>query len=263
MDRPNWAPVGIDLSVPSASRIYDFYLGGSHNFRIDRQIARNAIEMWPELPQIMQENRAFLRRAVRYLAEAGIDQFIDIGSGIPTAGNVHEVAREVNPEARVVYVDCDPVAIAHSRAILAEHTETVVVQADLRNPESITNHENVRAAIDFTKPVGILIIAVLHFLDDSAKPADLIARLCSDLASGSYLAISHAGANIAPERAAEHVDLYKRTPTPMTMRTHDQVEALFGDFDLVAPGLVGLTQWRSEGPPSNAVPGFAGVGRKP
>src|SRR4051795_4391533 len=140
MHRPRWIPEEVDLSRPSAARVYDYYLGGSHNLEVDRRLAREAISLWPELPEIMQANRAFLRRAVRYLAGRGITQFLDIGSGIPTVGNVHQAAQQADPEARVVYVDSDPIAGAHSRAILAGDERTAVVQADLREPDALLEH---------------------------------------------------------------------------------------------------------------------------
>lgn len=267
MDRPSWAPPAIDLSRPSAARVYDFYLGGSHNFEVDRQMAREAIRLWPDLPRIMQANRAFLRRAVRFLVSEGVTQFIDIGSGIPTAGNVHEVAQRATPDARVVYVDHDPVAVAHSCAILANDGQTAVVQADLRDPERILGDEAVRHAIDFDKPVAILLVAVLHFVPDHDDPAGAVARLCDPLPAGSYLVISHASADGQPELAASHQQLYRRTPTPMTMRSREEIARLFDGFDLVPPGLVWLPLWRpDEGEPVDCHPerttGYAGVGRR-
>src|SRR4051794_19102123 len=148
MSRPSWAPPGIDLTRPSAARVYDYYLGGSHNFSVDRRMAQEAIQMWPELPSIMQANRAFLRRAVSYVASLGVDQFIDIGSGIPTVGNVHEVVHHVNADARVIYVDNDPVAVAHSRAILADTRGAMVVEADLRDAPGLFDAPALQETID-------------------------------------------------------------------------------------------------------------------
>ena len=267
MNRPRWAPPEIDVTRPSAARVYDYYLGGSHNFEVDRRMAEEAIRLWPELPQIMQANRAFLGRAVRFLAAEGITQFIDIGSGIPTADHVHEVARHANPESRVVYVDRDPVAVAHSRAILADDTHTTVIHADLRQPERIVGDADVQGAIDFSKPVAMLMVAVLHFVPDEDDPAGAIRRLCDPLPSGSYLVISHASPDNQPDRAATHQQLYERTPTPMTMRTDAQLASFFAGFDLVPPGLVSMPLWRPN--PAERVDasagqmaGLAGVGRK-
>src|SRR5947209_8354223 len=155
MHRPSWVPAEVDLSRPSAARVYDFYLGGSHNLEVDRRLAREAISLWPELPAIMQSNRAFLRRSVRYLAAQGITQFLDIGSGIPTVGNVHQAAQQAHPQARVVYVDNDPVAVAHSRAILAEEKHTAVVPADLRAPSTILPDPTGRGTCELLPPITV------------------------------------------------------------------------------------------------------------
>jgi SAM-dependent methyltransferase len=247
--------------------VYDYYLGGSHNFEVDRRMAREAISMWPELPAIMQSNRAFLRRAVRYLAGEGITQFLDIGSGIPTVGNVHEVAYECDSMARVVYVDSDPVAVAHSRAILAGDERTTVVRADLREPDTILDDPTVQAAIDLEQPVAVLMIAVLHFVPDQDDPLGAVAQVRNRLAAGSHLVLSHASAEGRPEVAGSHRELYSRTPTPMTMRSRAEIARLFEGFELVEPGLVWLPLWRPDSPYSDVdqperTTGFAGVGRK-
>ncbi|MFL6128770.1 MAG: SAM-dependent methyltransferase [Mycobacteriales bacterium] len=268
MDRPEWAPVGIDLDRPAAARVYDFYLGGFHNFAADREMGRQAIAMWPELPEIMQANRGFLRRAVRFLAGAGIRQFLDLGSGIPTVGNVHEIAQRATPGARVVYVDNDPVAVEHSRAILAGDERTAVVHADLRDPDSVLADPALTGLLDLDRPVAVLMVAVLHFVPEEADPAGLVARFRDATPAGSYLAVSHATAGERPDRAAEHRGLYQRTATPMTMRTRAQIARLFDGYELVDPGLVYLPEWRPEpGGPAVENPerftGLAGVGRKP
>jgi SAM-dependent methyltransferase len=264
MQRPNWIPAEVDLSRPSAARVYDCYLGGSHNLEVDRRMAREAISLWPDLPRVMQSNRAFLRRAVRYLGKRGITQFLDIGSGIPTVGNVHEVARRVNPWARVVYVDNDPVAVAHSRAILAGDQRTVVVHADLREPDTILNDASVRELFDLDLPVAVLMVAVLHFIPDEDDPVGVVARIRECLAPGSHLVLSHASAEGRPEVAASHQELYSRTPTPMTMRGRAEIARLFDGFELVEPGLVWLPLWRPDDPDADKSPerttGFAGVG---
>ena len=248
--------------------MYDFYLGGFHNFQADREMGRQAIAMWPELPEIMQANRGFLRRAVRFLAAAGVRQFVDLGSGIPTVGNVHEIALRAAPDARVVYVDNDPVAVEHSLAILDGNERTAVVHADLRDPESVLADPALTGLLDLDRPVAVLMVAVLHFVPDEADPAAVVGRFRDATAPGSYLAISHATAGEQPDRAAEHRGLYRRTATPMTMRTRTQITALFDGYELVEPGLVYLPQWRPE-PDGSEVerperfPGLAGVGRKP
>jgi S-adenosyl methyltransferase len=260
--------VGIDLDRPSAARVYDFYLGGFHNFAADREMGRQAIQMWPDLPEIMRANRGFLRRAVEFLVDAGVRQFLDLGSGIPTVGNVHEVAQRLAPDTRVVYVDNDPVAVEHSRAILAGNDLTAVVQADLRDPEAVLADPGVRGLLDIDRPLAVLMVAVLHFVPDEDDPAGLVARFREAVPSGSYLALSHASAGEQADRAAEHRGLYRRTATPMTMRTTEQGLTLFDGWELVEPGVVYLPEWRPEPgtPPVDRperMPGLAGVGRKP
>ena len=267
MDRPDWAPAGIDLDRPSAARVYDFYLGGFHNFAADREMGRQAVSMWPELPEIMQANRGFLRRAVDSLVASGVRRFLDLGSGIPTVGNVHEVAQRGAPDARVVYVDNDAVAVEHSRAILAADDRTTVVQADLREPDQVLSDPAVRALLDDGEPVAVLMVAVLHFVPDEDDPAGLVARFRDAVPAGSFLALSHATAGQQADRAAEHRGLYQRTATPMTMRTRDQVARFFDGYDLLEPGLVYLPLWRPDStePPverPERMTGLAGVGRK-
>jgi hypothetical protein len=263
--RPSWVTEGIDLSRPSASRVYDYYLGGFHNFSSDREMAEQAIKEWPELPQIMKANRAFLRRAVSYLIENGVRQFLDVGSGIPTVGNVHEVAHDLAPDARVVYIDTDPVAVAHSEAILADNPSATALAGDLTRPDEILAD---LPKLDLSQPIGLLMVAVLHFVGDQSAPAEAIATFRDALAPGSYLAISHATHELHPaELTDSHRALYRRTPTPMTMRSRAQVQGFFDGFDLVDPGVVLLDQWRP-GPNDDVEnaerrPAWAGVGRKP
>jgi SAM-dependent methyltransferase len=268
MNRPSWVPAEVDLTRPSAARVYDYYLGGSHNLEVDRRMAREAIALWPDLPAIMQSNRAFLRRAVRYVAERGITQFLDIGSGIPTVGNVHEAAQQIDPEARVVYVDSDPIAVAHSRAILAGNERTAVVQADLRESDALFDHTSVRATIDLDRPVAVLMVAVLHFVPDEDDPWGAVARIAARLAPGSYLVLSHASTEGRPEMAGSHRQLYSRTPTPMTMRSRTEIARLFDGFELVEPGLVWLPLWHPDHPEDaehapERTTGYAGVGHRP
>lgn len=267
MSRPGWAPPEIDLDRPSAARVYDYYLGGFHNFPADREMAREAIRMWPELPLMMRANRAFLRRAVRFAVSQGVTQFLDIGSGIPTVGNSHEVARQMDPSARVAYVDVDPVAVVHSRAILAHDPATAVLQADLREPDRIVEDSSVRSLIDFDRPVAILLVAVLHFVADLDDPGAVIARLHDSVPPGSLLVISHASQDGQPALADSHQRLYSRTPTPMTMRSLTEITSLFGAFALVEPGVVPIERWRPEtdaevADTSKRTVGFAGIGLK-
>ncbi|MFC7484110.1 SAM-dependent methyltransferase [Luedemannella flava] len=189
-DKP--APPGVDATRPSVARVYDFFLGGKDNFAIDREVGKMALKITPDGPAAGQANRAFLRRVVRYLVvEAGIRQFIDVGSGLPTQGNVHEVAGAYAPDARVIYVDNDPMVLAHGRALLDNATTATVIQADVKQPQSILEHPEVTSRIDFSQPVGMLLFAILHHLSDDEDPAGVAAALCAPLAPGSYLAISH------------------------------------------------------------------------
>ncbi|MEU2286263.1 SAM-dependent methyltransferase [Streptomyces sp. NPDC013178] len=268
MERPAWAPRSIDISVPSVSRIYDYYLGGSHNFEVDRQAARRAMEFMPGLPKIMQANRAFMRRAVRYAAGEGITQFLDIGSGIPTFGNVHEVAQAASPGARVVYVDHDPVAVAHSQAVLEGNADADVVAADLRKPQEILSSRQVGEMLDLDRPVALLLVAILHFVEDADDPYTAVAELSAALAPGSLLVLTHAsyeGIPLPPERAEGAVDVYKDIRNPLIMRSRDEIARFFEGYDMVEPGLVSPPLWRPQETPEDEDPyafsGFAGVGR--
>jgi SAM-dependent methyltransferase len=268
MERPAWAPRSIDISVPSVSRIYDYYLGGSHNFEVDREAARKAMEFMPGLPKIMQANRAFMRRAVRYAAHEGITQFLDIGSGIPTFGNVHEVAREARPGARVVYVDHDPVAVAHSQVVLEGEADADVVAADLLKPRDILASRQVEQLRDLERPVALLLVAILHFVEDRDDPYSAVAELTAALAPGSLLVLTHAsyeGIPLPPGRAEGAVDVYKDIRNPLVMRSRDEIARFFEGYDMVEPGLVPMPHWRPETAPEDEDPyafsGFAGVGR--
>ncbi|MFR9721744.1 SAM-dependent methyltransferase [Streptomyces sp. MS19] len=269
MERPGWAPQGIDLTVPSVSRMYDYYLGGSHNFAADRAAARKAIAAFPGLPKIMQANRAFMRRAVRYAVADGVTQFLDIGSGIPTFGNVHEVARAADPAARVLYVDNDPVAVAHSRAVLAGDERAGIAAADFRDPASVLGCAEAERLLDLRRPVALLLVALLHFLPDEEKPEGHVAALRDALAPGSLLILTHATteAGLAThEQGAELSDVYRRGGATLVMRGRAATERFFDGFALVKPGLVPLPEWRPDGPADEEDPvaaaGFAGVGRK-
>ncbi|MCS7477127.1 SAM-dependent methyltransferase [Umezawaea endophytica] len=260
-------PEGIDLERPSAARVYDYYLGGAHNFAVDRAMGERAIGLWPDLPLIMQANRAFLRRAVRYCVAAGIRQFLDLGSGIPTVGNVHEVARSGAPDARVVYVDNDPVAVSHSRFILGDDPRCAVVQADMRRPDVVLNSPEVGSLLDLSQPVAVMMVAVLHFVSDADDPAGIVAAYGDVVTPGSALVVSHATTDGQPREADEHSQLYRSTATPMSMRSRAQVEGLFEGFDIVEPGVVFLPQWRPEsahdvGENPERLSGLAAVGRK-
>ncbi len=259
------------MDRPSPARIYDYHLGGAHNFAADRQAAEQIAAIMPELPLIMRANRAFLYRAVRYLADAGIRQFLDLGSGIPTVGNVHEIAQRAAPGSRVVYVDIDPVAVAHGQALLAGDEDAAAIEADLRDVQGVLGHPEVHRLIDFSRPVGVLMVAVLHFVPDHDVPVDIVARYRDAVASGSYLVLSHAAASEeeqAPAGADEATAAYSRDVMEATLRTRAEVAALFDGFETVEPGVVYVSQWRPEstdgqGEPAERLAQLVGVGRKP
>ncbi|GAA4326661.1 SAM-dependent methyltransferase [Streptomyces venetus] len=268
MERPAWAPRSIDISVPSVSRMYDYYLGGSHNFEVDREAARRAMEFMPGLPKIMQANRAFMRRAVRYAAGQGITQFLDIGSGIPTFGNVHEVAQAASPGARVMYVDHDPVAVAHSQAVLEGNDDADIVAADLRKPQDILSGVELEGLIDLNQPVALLLVAILHFVEDEDDPYGAVAELGEALAPGSLLVLTHAsyeGIPLPQERAGGAVNVYEDIRSPLIMRSREEIARFFEGYDMVEPGLVAMPCWRPDTTPEDEDPyafsGFAGVGR--
>jgi len=269
MERPAWAPPGIDISMPSVSRIYDYYLGGSHNFEADREAARKAMEFMPGLPKVMQANRAFMRRAVRYAVAHGVTQFLDIGSGIPTFGNVHEVARQADDAARVMYVDHDPVAVAHSEAVLEGCDHAGVITADLRKPQDILGSPEVGELLDLNRPTALLLVAVLHFVEDAYDPRAAVAELRDGLAPGSLIVLTHAsyeGIPVPPEQAGRTVGVYKDIRNPLIMRSRDEIARFFEGYDMVEPGLVPMPHWRPDTAPEDEDPysfsGFAGVGRK-
>ncbi|ABP55714.1 SAM-dependent methyltransferase [Salinispora tropica] len=252
MVRPDWAPDDIDIERPSVARMYDYYLGGSHNFAVDRAAAQAMVAAVPEAPLMAQANRAFLRRAVHFLADAGVRQFLDIGSGIPTVGNVHEIARQVAPDSRVVYVDTDPVAVAHSQEILADNDQATVVQEDLRRPDRILSHPELRRLLDLNQPIAVLIVAVLHFIPDHDRPAELLRTLRDALAPGSWLVLSQAsdeGRQDTERSDAEAV--YRRTGSPLWFRSRSELATLFDGFELVEPGVVWVPQWHPETPESS------------
>jgi SAM-dependent methyltransferase len=245
----SWVPPGIDTSKASIARVYDWWLGGEHNFRADQDAARTLIAVEPKVRAIARANRAFLGRAVRCLADAGIRQFLDIGSGIPTANNVHQIAHEAAPGSRVVYVDSDDVAVAHSKLILDGVPNATVIHADLRDPEAILDHPETRRLLDLTQPVGLLLAAVLHFIPDSDDPAGIVADLRDALAPGSYLAISHTCRDALPDLATAFSAVYNsRVDGQPVFRTRDQIASFFDGFSLLDPGLVWLPEWRPDSP---------------
>ena len=256
-------PARIDTTTPNPARIYDALLGGKDNFPADRAAAHAILNAAPQARQGASDNRGFLQRAVHYLAaEAGIGQFLDIGTGLPTRGNVHQVAHAVAADAHVAYVDHDPVVHAHADALLADHTTTIAVLADLREPDAILSHPEVQRVLDLTRPVAVLLVAVVHFINDEEDPAGIIATLRDAIAPGSYLVLSHATADFHPDQAAKVTQIYQQTSAPLVLRTGTQIQRLFDGFDLAAPGLVQPAAWRPDGPAGPGAGGcYAGVGR--
>jgi SAM-dependent methyltransferase len=268
VDRPPWAPAEVDLGHASVARVYDFYLGGSHNFESDRAFAEKALAAYPEMRNISRENRAVLRRMVRYLCGEGIDQFLDLGSGIPTEGNVHEIAQAANPAARIVYVDRDDVAVVHSRHLLQGNERATAVLADVRDAPRVLDlaHE---AGLDLDRPVAVLAVALLHFFTDADRPAELMSHYLAALPPGSHLALSH-GSRIGPSPFDALAQVYGDDDSPNTvrLRTPEEILTIFGDLELVAPGLVPSPRWRPDPSTDEEVevpddyPVHAGVGRR-
>jgi SAM-dependent methyltransferase len=236
---------GIDLTRPSVARVYDYYLGGFHNFPVDRDLAEATIAVAPEARAVARAGRDFLTRAVTHLAaDRGVRQFLDLGSGIPTAGNVHEIAQGIDPTARVVYTDIDPIAVAHSEMILDGNPNAVCVQADLRDPGHLLSLPAVRDLLDPAEPTAVLLSLVLHFIPDDDDPAALLRHYRDALGPGSWLTLAHSTGEFQPEAMRTAVTLYRRTATPVRIRTRDEIEALLDGYQLIAPGLTLVTQWR-------------------
>jgi S-adenosyl methyltransferase len=260
-----WVSAEIDIEQPSSARVYDYFLGGAHNFEVDRQVAEQVLAMYPDARLMAQSNRAFLRRAVRFLVDAGIRQFLDVGSGIPTVGHVHEIAQDITAEARVVYVDIDPVAVAHSEFILAGNDRATVIQEDARRPAQIFAHPDVARMLDLEQPVAVLALAVFHFIADEEDPNGIISGLTDPLAAGSYVALSHVTRDGFGDDAQ---DPFRGSGIDVTPRSRRQVEALLDGLQLVDPGVVWVPRWRPTSPDDvqfaqpEASGAYAAVGRK-
>lgn len=250
---PDWLPTEIDTSRQHPARIYDYLLGGKNNFAADRAAAEQALAVVPEIREMAVENRAFLGRAVRHLAEAGFTQFLDLGTGIPSPGNSGEVARSVRPDAKIVYADNDPLVAVHSRALLGDDDpdRTAVVVADVRSPKDLLRDPAVERVIDFGRPVAVLMVALLHFVPDEDDPAAVVDAYRRATAPGSLLALTHATDDFQPERLRDMEDVYRSASAGLTGRSHAQIIALLGGYDLVPPGLVSMIHWRPDpgGPP--------------
>ncbi|MCW2943856.1 MAG: hypothetical protein JWR24_573 [Actinoallomurus sp.] len=269
-DVPRRAPSDVDTSVANVARMNDYFLGGKDNFAVDREAAEQLLAIAPELKDITEENRDFLGRAVRFLATQGIRQFIDIATGLPTQRNTHEVARSVAPDARVVYVDKDPVVLSHAQAILVDSPRTNVVEGDIMHPEALFSDCRVHQLIDFDEPMAVLIFGALHFIPHSDDPFKIVAWLRDAMPAGSYLAISHAVFDTRPDVVDPIEDIYRAVlsrPGASAARTREQVLPFFDGFELVDPGLVYIRQWRPDNLLSAQAPEkvwmVGGIGRKP
>ncbi|WP_019629536.1 SAM-dependent methyltransferase [Actinomadura atramentaria] len=245
---PEWI---VDPHTPNIARMYDYYLGGKDHFAADRAAAERVLQAIPYAPEFARSNRRFLSRAVTHLAALGIRQFVDIGSGLPSQENTHEVAQRAAPDARVVYVDRDPVVLAHARALLARDDNTTVIQADLREPDRILGHPELTAQIDFSRPVAILLLAILHFLPDDENPAAVVETLRSHLAPGSFLVLSHVHAGEVPDDLQREVrGAYGKTAAgDIIPRTPAEIGAFFTRTKLHQPGLVPVESWNPEAAP--------------
>lgn len=275
MTEAEQARPGVDSTTPTPARLYDYYLGGRNNFAVDREVAEKLRVSLPELTDAAWANRGFHQRAARWMAaEHGIRQFIDLGSGLPTQGNTHEAVSQVAPDARVVYVDLDPMVLAHARALLSGTDATTVIQADLRDPAAVLGHPELRALIDCSQPAGLLMTAVLHFVADESDPWGLVAQYTSELAPGSYVALSHATADKLPPRAVQAMyDTYAHATEKIHLRPKGDFERLFDGLELMAPfdgadpGVTFVGKWGAEDPPAADSDGsrvlYCGVARRP
>jgi hypothetical protein len=259
----DWLPPDVDTSQPSVARVYDYALGGKNNFAVDRQLFQRITKVFPEYRAWALANRDFMARAVQFMAESGIRQFVDLGTGIPTSPNVHEVARQTHPDACVVYVDHDPIVVAHNRALLARSRGVVAVRHDLREPDRVLEDPKVRDAIDLRQPVGVLLIAVLHFVRHDIAPG-VVARYCRALAPGSMVAISTVCLDPQGGRT-EHLPeadaIAAEWSARIVLRTAAEIAELFGDLEMVQPGIVDVPRWRRDDTDTGFVYGLAGVGR--
>jgi hypothetical protein len=229
-------PAGVDPGKPTPARMYDYFLGGTNNFEVDRELGERLKALVPEIGDSAWANRSFHQRAARWMADHGLRQFIDIGAGLPTQGNTHDLVQQVAPEARVVYVDNDPMVLAHGSALLGDSANTKIILADLRDPDSMLSHPELRALIDFGKPVGLLVTGVLYFVADESDPWGLVASCVAALAPDSYVALSHLTADSKPTRAvAESKDVYARGTESIYFRSKAEVERFFTGLELVPP----------------------------
>lgn len=273
MAEPGAVPAGVNPARPSPARIYDYMLGGHNNFQSDRDALAQVIAVVPELHDIAWANRGFHQRSARWIAQRGIRQFVDIGSGLPTVGNTHEVVRQIIPDARVAYVDIDPMVAAYASQLLADDGGSRIITADLREPDVVLGHPDLRALIDLSQPTGLLMTAVLHFVADASDPWALVARYAAALAPGSYLALSHATLeNMPPVAVHRWAEAYRNAPEKIYLRSKAEVGRFFSGLELVVPyqgaaaEVVHMGLWGCEDPEladsDGSRWGYAGVARR-
>ncbi|MFI6504075.1 SAM-dependent methyltransferase [Nonomuraea typhae] len=260
------APRGINPAIPHSARVYDYWLGGKDNFAADRDVAEQTMAAVPGIRESARDNRAFLGRAVQFLIDQGVRQFLDLGTGIPTQGNTHEVAQAAAPEARVVYVDNDPIVMTHARALLTSTPEGVTryIEADIRRPRAILEHPDTRETLDFSRPIGLMMVAILMHVPDEDDPAALVRAFAAAVPPGSFLVLSHLTLDFLPEEhARRYLAATKDQAMRRTPRGRSEVAAYFDGLELAEPGLVSAPHWRDEplfdDPPAWM---YAGVGRK-
>jgi hypothetical protein len=263
----DWPPREFDTGIPHSARMYDYWLGGKDNFAVDRQMAELFLQQIPSLREMAKENRNFVTRATHFLASQGVRQFLDVGTGIPTSPNLHETAQQINPDARVVYVDNDPVVLAHARALMVSSNQGTVayVDADLREPERILSVPQLTHVLDLQEPVALMLIAILMLVGDNTDPYGKVAALREALPSGSYLALTHPTQDFDPQAMAAVTAAASQGGMTFQPRSRDEVEGFFGDWELVSPGLVPVLSWRPEQEPGDPKSAYywAGVARKP
>ncbi|WP_221352776.1 SAM-dependent methyltransferase [Streptomyces beigongshangae] len=263
MSQDGFSAGRIDTSRAHPARIYDYLLGGKDNYEVDQQAGDALAAVAPEVRIGVRANRAFMRRAVRLVVGSGVRQILDIGTGLPTSPNVHEIAQEVAPDVRVAYVDNDPIVSAHADALLSGSGVNSIVLGDLRDPQAVVDHPDVRRVIDFDEPVAVLLVAILHFLTDAEKPGQVVATLRDALPAGSFLVLSHTTGDFADRSDAQAV--YSKATATMNLRSRAEIERFFDGFELVEPGLAQVPFWRPDGPPppgSDEIGFYGGVARK-
>ncbi|GAA3557585.1 MULTISPECIES: SAM-dependent methyltransferase [Streptomyces] len=259
----------IDTSKPHPARMYDWYLGGKDNYPVDEAMGQQMLALDPRVPVMARVNRAFMHRSTRWLARQGVRQFLDIGTGIPTEPNLHQIAQRIAPDARVVYCDNDPIVLAHAAALLrgTEEGVTEYLQADVRDPDAIV--EGARKILDFSAPVALSLVALLHFVSDEDGAHELVGRLLSELPSGSHLVMTHATADFTPEESAAATEKLKAAGVTLALRSREEFTRFFDGLELVPPGVEVPHQWHPDlgdpvaGQDDGVIPGYGAVGRKP